>query len=292
MQDITFHRPETLDAACELLGEHGHDVAVLAGGQSLVQMLKQRLVNADHVLDITAIPELDGITAGDDALHVGAAVTYERVREHLTVEERVPALREALGTVGDVQIRSRGTLAGGIAHADPQGDPPVIASALDAILHITGPHGSRTVPAEEFFRGLFDTALEPDELIEAVEVPYLPETAYSTYNAFAPREGDYAIASLALVLDFDDGRVSDATLTVGSVGDVPTRLTAAEDTLVGERLTEDRCGQAAAVARETVDAFGDDMGSAEYKEALVERLVRDSLGDALDANTGETRQQG
>lgn len=286
MQQITFHRPETLEEACDLLGEHGHDAAVLAGGQSLIQMLKQRLVSAEQVVDITGIDELDDLTAGDDALRVGATVTYERVRNHPAVGERVPVLKEALGTVGDVQIRSRGTLAGGIAHADPQGDPPVVASALGATLHVAGPDGTRTVPADEFFWGLFETDLEPDELLTAVEVPYLPETAYSTYRTFAPRKGDFAIASLAAILDFDGDRVSDATLTVGSVEDLPTDLGAAEDALVGERLTADRCEEVAGIAREMVDAFGDDMGSAEYKEALVERLVRESLEDAHGQSSG------
>lgn len=285
MQEITFHRPDSTDAACDLLGEHGHDAAVLAGGQSLVQMLKQRIVDTEHVVDITGIDELEGITETDDSLRVGAGVTYDTVRSHPQVADRIPVLDEALGTVGDVQIRSRGTLAGGIAHADPQGDPPVVASALDATIHVAGPDGQRSVPASEFFWGLFETDLETDELITAVEVPLLPESAYSTYRAFAPREGDYAIASLAAILDFEDGVVADATLTVGSVGDVPQHVAAAEDTVVGEHLTVGLCEDAAAVAREAVDAFGDEMGSEEYKEALVERLVRDALTDAIDEST-------
>lgn len=282
MQEITFHRPGSVDAARDLLAEHGRDAAVLAGGQSLVQMLKQRLVDADHVVDITGIDELDALALEDDVLRVGAGVTYSDVRDHPAVEERVPVLYEALGTVGDVQIRSRGTLAGGIAHADPQGDPPVVASALDATIHVTGPDGERTVPASEFFWGLFETDLESDELVTAVDVPLLPASSYSTYRAFAPRQGDYAVASLAAVLEFDGDAVADATLTVGSVGDVPQRVGAAEDVVEGQRLTEARVEEAAAAAAEDVDAFGDEMGSEAYKETLVERLTRDALGDARD----------
>lgn len=281
MQPITYLRPESLAEATDLLAEHGENAVVLAGGQSLVQILKQRLAGADYVVDISGLDALDRVEIGEESLTVGAMVTYERLRRHEVVRERVPVLAEALGTIGDVQIRSRGTLAGGIAQADPQGDPPVVASALDATIHVASADRERTIPATEFFAGLFETELGTAELITAVTVPQLPPSSYSTYRAFAPRKGDYATASLAVILDLDGEVVEEARLTVGSVVHVPTRLDDAEAELAGERLDENVVARAAAAAREGVETFDDELGSAAYKESLVERLTSEALSDAV-----------
>lgn len=282
MQQIRYLRPESVDEATDLLAEHGGDAVVLAGGQSLAQMLKQRLVGGEYVVDISAIDAFDRIDVGDQSLTAGAMVTYETLRHRDVVQERVPVLAEALATIGDVQIRSRGTFAGGIAHADPQGDPPVVASALDATLHVASADGERTVPASEFFYGLFDTDLGPDELLTGVEVPLLPRDSYSTYRAHAPRKGDYATASLAVILEGGDDVIEDARVTVGSVVDRPERLAPVEDELTGESLDESVVERAADCARESVDTYDDHLGSAEYKETIVRRLTADALTDALD----------
>jgi carbon-monoxide dehydrogenase medium subunit len=282
MQQIEYLRPETVEEATEMLAEHGGDAVVLAGGQSLTQMLKQRLVGGEYVVDISAIDALDRIDAGADLVTVGAMVTYRTLQNHDLVRERVPVLAEALGTIGDVQIRSKGTFAGGIAHADPQGDPPVVASALDVTLQLSSADGERTVPASDFYYGLFDTELESDELLTGVEVPLLPPDAYSTYRAHAPRKGDYATASLAVILERDGETVTDARLVLGSIPEKPTPLDAVTEELVGEQLDEALVERAAERARETVTPYDDYMGSAEYKETLVGRLTADALTDALD----------
>jgi len=287
MQQISYRRPASVEEATEMLAEHGGNAVVLAGGQSLVQILKQRLAGAEYVVDISGLDELDRIEEsegenGDEgALTVGAMVTYERLRHHPVVQERIPVLAEALGTIGDVQIRSQGTFAGGIAHADPAGDPPVVATALDVDLHVASADGTRTVPASEFFFGLYETDLGPDELLTDVSVDLLPEGAFSTYRAVAPRKGDYASASLAVVLDPTPGNVTDASVVAGSVEDVPVRLVDVEEALAEEGLSESLVDRAPALAREAVDPYGDEHGSAEYKEALVGQLVSETLEDAL-----------
>jgi carbon-monoxide dehydrogenase medium subunit len=265
-----------------MLAEYGGEAVVLAGGQSLTQMLKQRLVGGEYVVDISAIDALDRIDTAEDSVTVGAMVTYRTLQHEDIVRNRVPVLAEALGTIGDVQIRSRGTFAGGIAHADPQGDPPVVAAALDVTLHLSSADGERTVPASDFYYGLFDTELEPDELLTAVDVPLLDADAYSTYRAHAPRKGDYATASLAVILERDGSTLTDARLVLGSIPEKPTPLTAVEDELTGEHLDEALVERAAERARETVQPYDDYMGSAEYKETLVGRLTADALTDALD----------
>lgn len=288
MQQISYRRPASVEEATEMLAEHGGNAVVLAGGQSLVQILKQRLAGAEYVVDISGLDELDRIDEGDGAVTVGAMVTYERLRNRPVVRERVPVLAEALGTIGDVQIRSQGTFAGGIAHADPAGDPPVVATALDVDLHVASVDGTRTVPASDFFFGLYETDLGPEELLTDVSVDLLPEGAFSTYRAVAPRKGDYASASLAVVLEPTPENVTDASVVAGSVEDTPVRIEPIEDTLTDEGLTDDLLDRAPDLARDAVDPYGDEHGSAEYKEALVGQLVSEALEDAFADAESET----
>lgn len=282
LQSVTYLGPSTVDEATSLLREHD-DAIVLAGGQSLIQMLKQRLVHAESVVDITGIDSLHEIERRGENLVVGAAVTYEQLRHHPAVTDRIKGLEEALATIGDKQIRSRGTFVGGIAHADPQGDPPVIATALDATLHVESAQGERQIPIEDFYVGLFETALDDDELVTRVEIPVSSQNTYSTYRAFAPRKGDYATATVALLLTRDDrDSVTDATVVAGSILDRPTPLADVESALVGEQLTEARAKKIAANAPQSIEVFDDEVASANYKEMLLERLIRDALLGAIE----------
>lgn len=283
MQPITYHAPASVDEACELLSRHGDDARVLAGGQSLVQLLKQRLVSAQHVVDVGGIDGLDEVRLVDGSLRVGATATYAAVRRDETVREAVPAIPEMIATIGDRQVRARGTLVGGVAHADPDGDPPVLATALDATVRARSADGERTIPAPEFYEGLFQTALSPDELVAAVEFQVLGGDEVAVYRSFTPRMGDYAVASVALVAGVEDGDcLVDSRVVAGGVADTPLRLSAAEEALDGVPLDSGRLETVEAAARDAVDPLSDPEFSSEYRASLVGTLVSDAATAAVD----------
>ncbi|MWV38507.1 xanthine dehydrogenase family protein subunit M [Natrialba sp. INN-245] len=278
MKPITYLEPETVDEACEQLDRHGNDAVVLAGGQSLLQILKRRLVQADYVVDITAIDDLHELGESDGSFRIGAAVPYVDIVQHPVVRSQIPGLAEAIETIGDHQIRCRGTFVGGIAHADPQGDPPIIATALDAEFHIASVDGTRTVSASEFYAGLFETDLNQGELITHVEVPLSEDNEISTYQSFTRRMGDYAIAAVALSTSLsNDETMTDPRVVVGAATHGPTRLSSVEDSLEDSVITDDIIDEAAETARENVDATDDEVATAAYKSHLVGELTRDAL---------------
>lgn len=277
MQPIDFHSPDTVEAACELLDRLGDDAEILAGGQSLNQLLKQRLVDATDVIHIGDIDELEYVRSGDGEVSIGAAVTYESVRQDPTVEEYVPILPEGISTIGDTQIRSQGTLVGGIAHADPQGDPPVLAVATDADIVLRSVDGVREVSASEFYTGLFETARRESEILTEVVVPAFGGGVHGSYRSFTRRQGDYAIASIAAVIEYDGQTVRDASVVAGCVADTPATLDAVESCLEGTNLDEDAIREATERAREVVPAYGDTKGSESYKRELVGTLLEDAL---------------
>lgn len=276
MQQISLHSPDSVQEACELLAAEPHDTTVIAGGQSLIQMFKQRLVGASKVVDVTSLEELEGIETTDDYVWVGAGETYATVREASDVQEALPVLTEMISTIGDTQIRNRGTLVGGTVHADPQGDPPILATALNATLRITSTDGERTVPAREFYSGLFETALEEHELVTKISYPIPDETTEVTYKSFTPRDGDYAVAAVVPSVSVgDSGAIESASVTVGAVGDRPEvlelecLLDVPSDQWTIDRISE-RISDSATVQ-------GGEEWSEEYRRQLIDSLVADTL---------------
>jgi CO/xanthine dehydrogenase FAD-binding subunit len=278
MQRISFHSPSSVDEVCELLAERPEETRVVAGGQSLIQMLKQRLVAAERIVDISSLDELTGIRHHDDRIWVGAGETYAAVGDHELVCEHVPVLAEAVATIGDAQIRNRGTLVGGIVHADPQGDPPVVATALDATIRIRDAETERTASAREFYEGLFTTDLGPTELVTEVGFPVREDRA-ETFRSFTPRKGDYAVASVvASAPDGESASIADAAFTAGAVGDYPQFVDGADLELDVADGAVGRESVAEAVA-DAVQIEGDEEWSASYKRRLVEHLVSEALAD-------------
>jgi CO/xanthine dehydrogenase FAD-binding subunit len=279
MQRITFHSPSSVEEVCSLLDEHPHETKVVAGGQSLIQMLKQRLVSADTIVDISSLDELSGIRREDGRVWIGAAETYAAVRDHELVSDLLPVLPSAIATIGDTQIRNRGTLVGGIAHADPQGDPPVVATALDATIRIRSAAGTRDVSGREFYRGLFETALDPAELVTEVGFP-IRDDRTTAFRSFTPRKGDYAVASVVASAPTDaEASAGDLEFTAGAVGDYPQFVTGAD---VDADATDVRGVDREAVAERVADAVtitGDEEWSASYRERVFEHLVEEALAD-------------
>lgn len=285
MQPIEFLSPKTVTEACSLLEQHGHDAKVLAGGQSLVQLLKQRLVNADRIIHIGAIPELQEIKVDSEMIWIGAGVTYDTVRRNADVRRSVPILPETIATIGDEQIRSQGTFVGGVVHADPQGDPPVVATALDATIRVQSTDGKFEYNATDFFIDMFETELGPTELVTEIGVPRLDEHALSAYRAYAPRAGDYAVVSVATVLErTPNGEITDASVVAGAVDDTPVSLPAVETLLEGQVIDGTLIAKAGSLASETEAAviIDDEEWSESYRRSLLNTLVTEALSESND----------
>jgi carbon-monoxide dehydrogenase medium subunit len=256
-----YRAPASVDEALPLLGL---DSTVLAGGQSLVPLLNLRLARPELVVDVNAIAELDYIHADDGPLRIGALTRQVSLERSELVRERWPLLHKAVGFVGHPQIRSRGTVGGSVAHADPAAELPAALVALDARIHLRSAGGARVLPAPEFFRGPLDTAREPNELLVEVEVPELPEGAGSGFAEYARTHGDFATAGVAAVIA--GGRVGIALL---GAAPVPSRAEAAEQALADG--AEPR--EAAALAAQEVQD--------EHRRALCTELARRAIEEAM-----------
>ena len=275
----------TVEEAVGLLAEHREEAKVLAGGQSLVPLLNYRLARPRVVVDINRLP-LDGIQVTDGRLRLGALTRHATLEESPEIARHCPVLAEAAGLIGNVRVRTLGTLGGSLAHADPAAELPMVMMALDASLTLVGPQGRRMLPAREFFRGQLTTALGQDELLAEVELPVTRRIGHAV-EEFARREGDFAIVAVTALVGLDRrGRVEDARLAFAGVGPVPVRVPAAEDLLRGQEPAAERLAAAAKAARDTLDPESDAFVSAAYRRHLAGVLTKRALGRAV-ARAGE-----
>jgi aerobic carbon-monoxide dehydrogenase medium subunit len=283
-----YARPGTVEEAVGLLQEHGDEAHLLAGGTALTLLRKQGLVDLAMVVDLGGIAGLGRISAEPDGgLRIGATATLREVETSPVVLERAPALAQVVARVATVRVRNQATLGGNLAHGDPAQDPPPILLVLDAELEIRGPDGTRRQPLDGFFVDVFETVLEPHEVVTAILVAPLPSSSRAGYEKFLPRTADdYATVSVAARLDVgDDGRVADARLALGSAAAVPLRVPSAEAVLRGLALREVADGgatAAAAAVTDAVDPVDDVRGSAAYKREMAgvwtARLLRRLAG--------------
>lgn len=279
MHSFEYAAPETLPEALALLREHGEEARVLAGGQSLVPILNYRLAKPRLVLDINALP-LGDVAMDDGRLRLGALVRHHQLEESDVVRQRCPVLAEAARLIGNVRVRSLGTVGGSLAHADPAAELPAALLALDARLHMSGPRGDRVVHAGEFFRGLMATALGADEILDAVEVP--AAGAGWAFAEIARRPGDFALAGVAVVLDrpltLPSPLRGEGLRVVGfGVGDRPLRLRSAEQLLAGVTIDADTAARAGAAVGSDCDPPSDVHGSADYRRHLATVLTERAL---------------
>jgi len=270
----------TVEEAVGLLAEHREEAKLLAGGQSLVPLLNYRLARPRVVVDINRLP-LDGIQATDGRLRLGALVRHATLEESPEIARLCPVLAEAARLIGNVRVRTLGTLGGSLAHADPAAELPMAMVALDARLTLQGPGGRRTMAAGEFFTGYLTTALGHDELLAEVELPVTRGMGHAV-EEFARRAGDFAIVAVTALVGLDRrGRVEEARLAFAGVGPTPVRVTAAEDLLRGQEPTADRLAEAARAAQEALDPESDAFVSAAYRRHLAGVLARRALGRAV-----------
>lgn len=218
-----YYAPVSLDQAVELLVEHGEEARPLAGGQSLVPLMNLRMASPAVLVDLNRISSLRYIRRDGDAIALGAMARYVDVQRASLIKELFPILVQATDEVGYVGVRSRGTIGGAIAHADPVAEWPVLAMALDAEMVAIGPDGRRAIPAADFFRGLYETALEPGELLTEVRLPVRADRGGWAFREFARKVGDYALVAVAVELGAVDGTISRARVALSNLSDRPVR---------------------------------------------------------------------
>ena len=241
---FAYHRPDAVNEAVDLLAEYGDDAKILAGGQSLVPMLAMRLTHFENLVDISRIDELVGIDLCNGEVRIGAATPHAFVGMDDEVADSVPLLTLATPYIGHFQIRTRGTLGGAIAHADPAAEYAAVALALDARMEAVSPRGAREIPANEFFTGLWETSLAPDEILTAVRFPVWGARSGFAVEEFARRHGDFAIAGAAVAVELDDDhRVTRCGIGLLGLGSTPLRGSPAEDAVLGPSRRRDHRGR-------------------------------------------------
>ena len=290
MIPFEYRTPKNLKEVHAALKEFGPDAKLIAGGTALVIMMKQRLVRPSCLVSLRSVRGLNGIELKDGGLKIGGLATHREVETSPLLRRRIPMLAETYHHVATLRIRNMATVGGGLAHADPNQDPPPSLIALGATVKATSPNGSRNIPLDEFFKDYYETVLNPDEIITEVMVPKLSPNTGSAYIKFLPRTADdYATVSAAAVLTLDKTKktIADVRIALGSVGVTPIRATAAEAVLRGQPLKAEGFAEAGEKAKEAVDPVSDFRGSAGYKRDMAAVFVRRALDKAL----ADIRQQ-
>lgn len=278
---FAYDAPEEIEGALALLAEHGDDAKVLAGGQSLIPLLNFRLASPSRLIDITRIPSLTGIERRDGSLLIGAT-TRQAELERAPETSAWPVMVEAVRQVAHPQIRNAGTVGGSLVHADPAAELPTLFVTLDARFHVRSAAGERTVEARDFFLGPFTTALEPDEMLIAIEVPALPGGAGTAFVEFARRDGDFALGGAAALIELDGaGGVRRLALTLLGAS-APHRSTEAEEALAGRIPDQGAIAEAAHLALAGFEPAGDIHGSAAYRKHLGEVMARKAISLAVE----------
>jgi len=284
MIPFEYRTPKNLKEVHATLKEFGTDAKLIAGGTALVIMMKQRLVRPSCLVSLRSVRGLNGIEVKDGGLRIGGLATHRAVEASSLVRRRLPLLAETYHHVATIRVRNMATVGGGLAHADPNQDPPPTLIALGATLKATSASGSRVIPLDEFFTDYYETLLKPDEIITEVFVPKLAANSGGAYLKFLPRTADdYATVSAAAVLTLDKNKktISDVRIALGSVGVTPIRATAAEAVLRGQPVKAEAFAEAGEKAKEAVDPVSDFRGSAAYKKDMAAVFVRRALEKAL-----------
>jgi aerobic carbon-monoxide dehydrogenase medium subunit len=273
--NFDYARATSLDDAIAKLGASDGSAKLIAGGHSLVPLMKLRLSEPSTLIDIARIPGLAGIKEKDGKIEIGAATTHHAVASSALVLDKCPALAEAAATIGDPQVRNRGTIGGSLAHADPAADYPAILVALEAEVHIKGKGGWRAVKASDFFQGLFTVDLQPDEIIAGVQVK--PQRA-AAYAKLHQRASHFAIVGVGAALNVSGGNITAARVGLTGASTHAIRLVNVEAALTGKPLSDATIAAAAAIAGDGVEDMNADLhGSAEYRRQMVKVFTARAL---------------
>jgi aerobic carbon-monoxide dehydrogenase medium subunit len=277
-----YYAPATLDEALSLLDQQ-EDAKVMAGGQSLIPLMKLRFASPAAIVDINRVPGLDGLGEGEGGLRIGALVRHKHCEQSELLRGRYRLLGDAAPQISDPIVRNRGTVCGSLAHADPQGDWGAVMLAARGSVLARSSAGERTIAIDELFQGPFTTSLAPHEIITEARVPDPGPRASGTYLKLERKVGDYATAAVAVQLSFDNGTVSQAGIALTGVGPSNIRASAAEDALRGKELTDEAIAEAGRLAAGAAEPQSDIRGTADYKRSVVRVFTERGLRTAAEA---------
>jgi aerobic carbon-monoxide dehydrogenase medium subunit len=281
-----YHRPASLDEVVALLTEHGDEGRLLAGGHSLIPMMKLRLANPSHLIDLHGIEALKAIEEADGAIRIGAMTTQAEVIASELLAARVPILRETALQIADPQVRYCGTIGGNVANGDPGNDMPAVMLALGADFLARGPSGERAIPARDYYQAAFTTALADNEVLTALRIPVPPAGHGWAYEKMKRKVGDYATAAAAVILVMDGGACRDARIALTNLADVPLLAEAAAQALIGTPVDGAATLKAAAAAVAITDPASDLRGPAEFRKHVAGVMVRRAIGRARERAGG------
>jgi aerobic carbon-monoxide dehydrogenase medium subunit len=281
-----YHRPSSVNEAVGLLVKLGEEARVLAGGHSLVPMMKMRMASPEHLIDLSAIKSLKGISHTGDTIIIGAMTTqYELIHSEL-LTKHLPIIAETSRVIADPQIRYKGTFGGNVANGDPGNDMPALMQCLGATYELSGPDGVRTVPAREFYQGAYFTALAHGEILTAVHIP-VPKTGHGyAYEKLKRKVGDYATAAAAVVITMSGGKCTSASIGLTNVADTPLWAQDAASILVGSSLDKATVDKAVTAAEAITDPASDMRGPAEYRTKMAGIMMRRALERAASRAKG------
>ena len=275
-----YHAPRSVADAIKLLGSLGPDAKLLAGGHSLLPMMKLRFAQPAHLIDLNRIDALRGIREDGNTVVIGAMTVERDLIGSKLLQAKLPLLPDAARQIADPQVRNRGTIGGDIAHGDPGNDHPAISIALDATFVLEGPKGQRQVKADGFFQGTYMTDMAEDEILVEIRMPAFAPKTGSAYEKLKRKTGDWATAAAAVVLSIDGGVVSHARIALTNLAPTALRATGAEAALLGKPLTDATIKDAAAKAMAICDPADDLRGDREYKTAMAGQMVQRAIAKA------------
>lgn len=277
-----YHSPQSLEEALTLLQTHRDDVKVLSGGQSLLPLLKLRLGAAGHLVDIGRIPDLEYIREEGGVLKIGGRTRESALERSALIQAKYPLLAETAAVIADPLVRNMATVGGNLAHGDPANDHPATMLALRAEVVAAGPNGTRTIPIDQFFLGLFTTALEPDEILTEIRIPIPPARSGGSYKKLERKVGDFATAAAAVQLTLGaGGEVASVGIGLTNAGPAPLRATAAEQYLTGKQPGADAIAEAARLAGAAATPSADRRGTVEYKQNVARVLTGRAIQQAI-----------
>ncbi|HJS33076.1 MAG TPA: xanthine dehydrogenase family protein subunit M [Alphaproteobacteria bacterium] len=277
---FAYHRPKSVADAVNLLASLGEDARPLAGGHSLIPMMKLRLAAPQHLVDLRAIAELRGVRSDGGDIVIGAMATQHELIADATLASKVPIIRETALLIADPQVRYVGTLGGNIANGDPGNDMPAVMICLGATYHVAGKRGERRIAARDFYQGAYFTALEPGEMVTAIRIPVPPTGHGAAYEKLKRKVGDYATAAAAVVLTLKQGRVATCSIGLTNVAETPLRAEEAAKIVVGSTLDAATAKKAAAAAEAIASPASDNRGPAAYRKKMAGVMVARALDRA------------